>query len=126
VTWGEQTRDEMLVGYVEVALADQDLALGEPEARKRDDGRYDVTFRYRPPAGTASVYLAGGFNDWKQTALKMDGPDKSGEFRTTLTLDAGTHEYKYVLDGTKWRHDPGNRRQEGYYHNSVLELGKGR
>ena len=30
VTWGEQTRDEMLVGYVEIALADQDLSLGEP------------------------------------------------------------------------------------------------
>ena len=123
VTWGEQTHDEMLVGYVEVALADQNLALGEPTVQKRDDGRYDVTFRYRPPAGTASVYLAGGFNDWKPTALKMDGPDKSGEFQTKLTLDAGTHEYKYVLDGTKWRHDPGNRRQVGYYHNSVLELG---
>ena len=126
VTWGEQTRDEMLVGYVEVALADQDFALGEPEARKRDDGRYDVTFRYRPPAGTASVYLAGTFNDWKPTALKMDGPDNAGRFETRLTLAAGNHEYKYVLEGTTWRHDPGNRRQAGYYHNSVLELGKGR
>jgi hypothetical protein len=67
VTWGEQTRDEMLVGYVEVALAQQDLVLGEPEAHRRDDGRYDVTFRYRPPAGTRSVYLAGTFNDWKMT-----------------------------------------------------------
>jgi peroxiredoxin len=123
VTWGEQTRDEMLVGYVEVALADQDLSLGEPTIQKRDDGRYDVTFRYRPPAGNATVYLAGTFNDWKQTALKMDGPDKSGQFETKLTLDAGTHEYKYVLDGTKWRHDPGNRLQAGYYHNSVLQLG---
>ena len=27
-------------------------ALGEPTARKLDDGRYEVTFRYRPPAGT--------------------------------------------------------------------------
>jgi peroxiredoxin/mono/diheme cytochrome c family protein len=126
VTWGEQTQDEMLVGYVEVALAAQDFALGEPEARKRDDGRYDVTFRYRPPAGTASVYLAGTFNDWKPTALKMGGPDDSGRFETKLTLAAGPHEYKYVLEGTRWRHDPGNRRQAGFYHNSVLELGKAR
>ena len=126
VTWGEQTQDEMLVGYVEVALAAQDFALGEPESRKRDDGRYDVTFRYRPPAGTQSVYLAGTFNEWKPTALKMSGPDDSGRFETKLILPAGTHEYKYVLEGTRWRHDPGNRRQAGYYHNSVLELGKGR
>ena len=108
---------------MEVALAAQDFALGEPETRRRDDGRYDVTFRYRPPAGTASIYLAGTFNDWKPTALKMDGPDASGRFETKLTLPAGTHEYKYVLDGTKWRHDPGNRRQAGFYHNSVLVLG---
>ena len=54
-----------------------------------------------PPAGTASVYLAGTFNDWKPTALKMDGPDESGRFETKLTLDAGNHEYKYVLDGTR-------------------------
>jgi peroxiredoxin len=126
VTWGEQTQDEMLVGYVEVAPDAQDFALGEPEARKRDDGRYDVTFRYRPPAGTPSVYLAGTFNDWKPTALKMVGPDKSGQFETKLILAAGTHEYKYVLEGTRWRHDPGNRRQAGFYHNSVLELGQGR
>ena len=38
----------------------------------------------------------------------------------------GIHEYKYLLDGAKWRHDPGNRLQAGYYHNSVLELGKAR
>jgi peroxiredoxin len=124
VTWGEQTRDEMLVGYVEIALAGQDLGLGEPSTRKRDDGRHQVTFRYRPPAGTKAVYLAGTFNDWKPTALKMDGPDDSGRFQTKLTLDAGTYEYKYVLDGTRWRHDPGNRRQAGFYHNSVVEVGK--
>ena len=49
VRWGEQTRDEMLVGYVEVALAAQDFGLGGPEARKLDNGRYEVTFRYSRP-----------------------------------------------------------------------------
>ena len=44
----------------------------------------------------------------------MDGPDDSGRFQTRLVLAAGTYEYKYVLDGTRWRHDPGNRRQAGY------------
>jgi hypothetical protein len=68
------------------------FALGEPEARRRDDGRYDVTSRSLPPAGTASVYLAGTFNDWKPMALKMSGPDPSGRFETKLTLAAGTHE----------------------------------
>jgi 1,4-alpha-glucan branching enzyme len=88
------------------------------------DGRYEVTFRYRPPTGTKAVYLAGTFNDWKPTARKMEGPDDSGRFHTTIALNAGNHEYKFVLDGTRWRQDPGNRRQAGYYHNSVLEVGK--
>ena len=125
VTWGEQTREEMLVGYVEVALADQDLKLGGPTVKPLDDGRREVTFRYRPTDGSKAVYLAGTFNDWKPTALKMDGPDGSGTFATTLPLAPGHHEYKFVLDGTRWRHDPGTRGQAGFYNNSVLEVGKG-
>jgi peroxiredoxin len=39
VTWGEQTKDEMLVGYVEVARADQNISLGAPAIQKLDDGR---------------------------------------------------------------------------------------
>ncbi len=124
VKWGEQTHDEMLVGYVEVALADQDLSLGDPTSRKLDDGRYEVTFRYRPPTGTKAVYLAGEFNEWKPADLKMDGPDDTGHFQFKQTLPAGRHEYKYVLEGTKWRHDPGNPRQAGDYHNSVVQLGE--
>jgi peroxiredoxin len=126
VKWGEQTKDEMLVGYVEVARADQDLSLGGPVSRKLEDGRFEVTFRYRPPAGTKAVYVAGTFNDWKQTALKMDGPDDSGAHQTKLVLEKGTHEYKFVLDGTGWRHDPGNRRQVGYFNNSAIDVGASR
>jgi hypothetical protein len=123
VTWGEQTHEEMLVGYVEVASADQDLSRGGPRTRKLDDGRYEVTFRYLPPATAKAVYLAGTFNDWKPTAHKMDGPDGSGVFQTKLVVDKGLIEYKFVLDKTGWRQDPGNRRQAGYYHNSVIDLG---
>jgi hypothetical protein len=54
----------------------------------------------------------------------MDGPDDSRRFQAKLVLAAGTYEYKYVLEGTRWRHDPGNRRQAGYYHNSVVQIGK--
>jgi peroxiredoxin len=125
VTWGEQTRNEMLVGYVEVAPADQDLSLPGPTIRTTDDGRHEVTFRYRPPAGTKAVYLAGDFNDWKPTATKMDGPDASGHFQIKIVLAPGEHEYKYVLDGTRWRQDPSNLSQGGsYYHNSVVKVGK--
>ena len=52
----------------------------------------------------------------------MDGPDASGRFETKLVLAKGVHEYKFVLDGTRWRHDAGNRRQAGDHHNSVIDL----
>ena len=95
---------------------------GSPQSRKLEDGSYEVTFRYRPSAGTKSVYLAGDFNEWKPSELKMEGPDSSGGFELKKTLAAGHHEYKYVLEGKTWRHDPGNRVQAGMYHNSVIEL----
>jgi peroxiredoxin len=124
VTWGEQTRDEMLVGYVEVSLADQDLGLGGPSVQKLADGRREVTFGYKPPAGTKTVFLAGTFNDWKPDVLEMEGPDNSGRFEKKMVLDAGEYEYKYVIEGKAWRQDPGNRLQTGGYHNSVLKIAK--
>jgi peroxiredoxin len=125
VTWGEQTRDEMLVGYYDVALAAQDLSLGGPSFASSGEGRYAVTFRYTPPADlkAQAVYLAGTFNDWKPTALAMDGPDDSGRYTTRLELKPGRYEYKFVLDGKAWRHDPGNPLQAGFYNNSVLIVG---
>jgi peroxiredoxin len=123
VRWGEQTNDEMLVGYVDVALADQDLTAGEPESRPLGNDRYEVTFRYHPTDATQAVYLAGDFNEWKPTALKMNGPDAKGLFEAKVELSKGTHEYKFVLDGTRWRFDPGNKRQVGIYKNSAIDIG---
>ena len=45
VTFGEQTRDEMHVGYLNFALADQDLSLGAPTSMRLASGHYEVTFR---------------------------------------------------------------------------------
>jgi len=126
VTFGDQTWEEMMIGYFDMALADQDLRLGAPQVRSLEDGRYEVAFRYHAPAGTKSVYLAGTFNEWKPADHKMDGPDTKGAFTTKLVLKAGTYEYKYVLEGRAWRADPGNPRQNGFYNNSVLTVGNKR
>ena len=47
VTFGEQTWDEMHVGYVNFALADQDLALGAPTSKRL------ITVSTRSPSATA-------------------------------------------------------------------------
>jgi peroxiredoxin len=123
VTFGLQTWQEMMVGFFLMALADQDLTLGEPQVKPLGNGDYEATFKYRPPQPAKAVYLAGTFNDWKPDAHKMDGPDASGAFTTRLKLKQGTHEYKFVIDGKTWKHDPGNRRQAGFYNNSLLVIG---
>jgi hypothetical protein len=125
VTFGLQTSQEMMVGFFESALVEQDLSLGGPQVRPLADGQYEVTFKYRPPATAkaTAVYLAGSFNEWKATALKMEGPDKGGTFVTRLTLKKASYEYKFVIDGVTWKHDPGNPRQGGFFNNSVLEVG---
>jgi 1,4-alpha-glucan branching enzyme len=124
VRWGEQTWEEMMVGTFEAVREDQDLSLGPPKVEKKSEDAYEVSFTYQPSSEAAAVYLAGSFNDWKPTGHKMAGPDEKGRFTTRLTLPPGTYEYKYVIDGTRWRPDPGNAVQAGFYHNSVLRLGE--
>jgi peroxiredoxin len=126
VTFGDQTWEEMMVGYFDMALAEQDLQLGTPQVRPLENGQYEVVFCYQAPPGTKSVYLAGSFNDWKPTDHKMEGPDAKGMFTTRLVLKAGNYEYKYVLEGKVWKADPGNPRQNGLHHNSVLRVGNQR
>jgi peroxiredoxin len=125
VTFGEQTQDEMMVGYLNFALVDQDLSLGAPPARSLGDGRFEVRFGYRPEGPAGSVAVVGTFNDWKKDAHPMQGPDAQGRYSAAIVLGPGTHEYKFLIDGTKYRHDPGNPAQAGYYHNSVIRLGPG-
>jgi AMP-activated protein kinase-like protein len=122
VTFGEQTWDEMHVGYLNFALADQDLTLGMPTSKRLANGQYEVTFHHRPRAPAQSVALVGTFTDWKQRPLAMTGPDALGNYSTTIALDPGSHEYKFLIDGETFRHDPGNPESAGFFHNSLIRL----
>jgi hypothetical protein len=126
VMWGDQTWQEMMVGTFSIALVEQDLSRGLPTIEPDGEGQYEVTFRYRPAEKdkVENIYLAGNFNDWKPTGHRMDGPDEQGNYTTQVTLKAGVYEYKFVLDGTRWRFDPGNPAQAGIYRNSQLIVGK--
>jgi peroxiredoxin len=124
VKWGDQTWQEMMIGTFSIALADQDLARGMPRIEALGDDEYEVTFSYRPTEKVEAVYLAGTFNDWKPAGLRMEGPDENGSYTIRQKLAAGVYEYKYVLDGKRWRFDPGNPTQTGFYHNSRLRVGK--
>ncbi|HJT36281.1 MAG TPA: redoxin domain-containing protein [Pirellulales bacterium] len=124
VRWGDQTWEEMMVATFETVPADQDLTLGAPAVTHLEDDQYEARFVYRPDAAAEAVYLAGSFNDWQSTAHPMDGPDAEGRYTTTLKLNRGRYEYKYVLGGKKWRSDPANPKRAGMYNNSVLNVGE--
>ena len=122
VGWGDQTWEEMLVAQIETVPNEQDLRVGLPRVNPLPEGENEAEFTYRPVIKADAVYLAGTFNDWKPTGRKMDGPDKDGVYKTKIKLRAGIHEYKFVIDGTTWRADPGNAESMGFYGNSVLRI----
>ncbi len=122
VMWGDQTWQEMMVGTWGFALEEQDLSRGLPLVEPVGE-EYEVTFRYRPQERVESVHVAGSFNDWKPTEKQLEGPDAAGDYALKLKLPAGVHEYKFVLDGKRWRFDPGNPQQAGFYRNSRLRVG---
>lgn len=84
-----------------------------------------VTFRIDAPAAK-HVFVAGSFNGWNpgQYALSRQ---PQGEWQTTISLPAGSHEYKFIVD-TEWVHDINNPQKvkvqsphEGY--DSVIVVG---
>jgi len=61
-----------------------------------------VKFQLQAEPG-CEVYLAGTFNSWNPRKNKMKYAN--GMYTTTLTLEPGRYEYKFVIDGV-WCVDP--------------------
>ncbi|MCL2283416.1 MAG: hypothetical protein FWC26_08890 [Fibromonadales bacterium] len=64
----------------------------------------DVEFKVYAP-DSASVAVAGDFNNWKPAALKKD---KTGNWSGKIKLGAGAHQYKIVFNGQYWETDKAN------------------
>ena len=62
-----------------------------------------VEFRITAPNANW-VGIAGDFNGWKPDTL-VAKKEKGGLWRATATVAAGSHEYKFVVDGS-WIVDP--------------------
>ena len=62
-----------------------------------------VVFRLHGPPG-ADVYVAGTFNNWDPTAVKL-GDNGKGTYTATVLLPLGRYEYKFVVNGD-WRNGP--------------------
>ncbi len=74
-----------------------------------------------------AVYLAGTFNDWQPTADEMNGPNEEGIYTLKYNLRPGEYQYKFVINGENWFHDPDNELTTADGHggkNSILEVGE--
>lgn len=62
-----------------------------------------ITFQFYAPEA-CEIYLSGSFNGWDPTARPLK-QQKDGKWKTTVTLDPGVYEYRFVVDGN-WHNDP--------------------
>jgi len=79
-----------------------------------------VTFELATLPNTKSVHVVGDFNNWSKTADPMSNPDDNRIWETTLALEPGEYEYRFLLDGMIWIKDPNNSNWAGEHGNSIL------
>ncbi|MBR9915197.1 MAG: hypothetical protein GYB32_10300 [Algicola sp.] len=79
-------------------------------------GKY-VTFLLNGYKNAHKVILAGSFNDWNETEIKMTKNDR-GYWSYRMPLPAGKHYYKFIVDG-RWILDPENPVKEYDGHGNV-------
>jgi peroxiredoxin len=123
VRWGEQTWDEMMLGYFEGVFLNQDLTLPEPEFRALGGDRYRAQFTYKPDRPAKTINVAGTFNDWNNTTHGLTDEDRDGIYTIDVIVRKGEHRYKFVIDGQYWTHDPASRILTGFMHDSFFAVG---
>lgn len=76
-----------------------------------DSEKKTVTFNYKPSGAykdTTSVALMGTLTDWNNGKEMVKNDE--GIFTITLSLEPGSYEYKFKIDGTTWITDPLNNK----------------
>ena len=114
--------------------ADQQPALPEASGRERDPERIgdSMVFRFRAPAGTRRVFLAGDFNSWAHnTSGKVTDPrfamnqGAAGIWFKRIALQPAIYQYQYVIEnaagGYQWVADPNVAARDAAGH-SLLEV----
>ena len=62
-----------------------------------------ITFQFHAPEAD-EIYLAGSFNGWDSNIRPLK-QQKDGKWKTTVTLEPGIYEYRFIVDGN-WQNDP--------------------
>lgn len=67
------------------------------------DNKKRVTFKLYAPSAH-EVFMAGSFSNWRKSTRPLR-KCKDGTWRTTISLNPGIHEYRFIVDGV-WRDSP--------------------
>ena len=70
---------------------------------QKPDAKEWVVFKFHAPPKT-EVHVAGTFNNWDATAIKLGYSDK-GTYTAMVLLPLGRCEYKFIVNG-EWRNSP--------------------
>jgi 1,4-alpha-glucan branching enzyme len=62
-----------------------------------------VTFSVVAPQAQ-SVQVAGDFTDWQEAPIELK-KFKDGVWKTTVSLEPGEYQYRFLVDG-QWQDDP--------------------
>jgi len=79
-----------------------------------------TTFDWQYDANT--VTLVGSFTNWVENPIELKKTDFNGYFQTTIDLEPGIYEYKFIIDGRRWCYDilkPTKADQKGNRNNVV-------
>ncbi len=79
------------------------VKIGTTKASKAENGDCAMTFVCETSTIAKQAFLVGDFNAWDPLATRMF--KRQGAFRKRISLPAGEHQYKFVVDG-KWQTDP--------------------
>jgi 1,4-alpha-glucan branching enzyme len=77
-------------------------------SRAGGDARRQISFFYENPQAK-TVCVVGSFNAWAMGADPLVNMG-AGDWKATLRLPKGMHQYMYVVDGKAWVPDPNAHR----------------
>lgn len=106
------TADEMIKsrGFKNIGKEERNMRMGSVK-RYKDIGKdiekkqKKVKFELMAPEAN-EVLLTGDFNSWDENGIALRR-DRNGIWRTSMNLNLGRYEYKFIVDGQWWT-DPAN------------------
>ena len=80
----------------------------------------NITLKLKPISSVQSVHVVGDFNEWSKTANRLHDKDGDGIWETTISLEPGEYQYRFLINDLIWIKDPENPLWGGDHSNSIL------